>query len=156
MDADGKRLHPASKANGITDIWTKPEKGQLGFSQEFGNDPRFLPALYKIGLSLVAMHFGPEVAAEPTYDHIRSFVFSRNGAPALTAGMSTQIVDVPVSGASNPFTKDNLTYPLFEIMILGFTFLLDLAPDQPGLREIRAAALVMAEPIQFFPSRLAA
>jgi hypothetical protein len=30
------------------------EAGRMGFTQEFGNDPRFVPALYKIGLNLVA------------------------------------------------------------------------------------------------------
>lgn len=45
VDAKGKKLYPVAKSNGVTDLWMKPDEGKLGFSMEFGNDPRFLPAL---------------------------------------------------------------------------------------------------------------
>ncbi len=156
VKADGKNLHPATKASGVTDIWASPESAQVGLSHEFGNDQNFLPALYKIGLSLVGMHFGPEVAANSLYNHVRAFVRSEVGAPALTAGMSAKLLGAPTTGASNPFAREGLTYPLFEIMILGVTFLLDLAPDQPGLQHIRGTDLVQTEALYFFPPKIVA
>ena len=31
VDVDGAPLHPASKRNGVCDVWVEPESGQLGF-----------------------------------------------------------------------------------------------------------------------------
>lgn len=70
VEAIGKRLRPAKKSNGIEGTWVKPEEGCMGFSQQFGNDPLFLPSLYKVGLSLVAFHFGTEIASASAYDHL--------------------------------------------------------------------------------------
>ncbi len=155
VEAEGKPLRPASKANGISDVWVKPETGQMGFSQQFGNDPRFLPALYKIGLNLVAKYFGAPEAASDRYDHIRAFVFGHPGAALLTAALDSTTVFAPLTEASM-LTKPGRPYPMFRVTILGVTFLLDMAPDQPSLRDIRGAAMLHGEPLYLFPSVLAA
>lgn len=155
VEVDGQPLHPASKANGITDVWVKPETGQMGFCQQFGNDPRFLPALYKIGLNLVAKHFGPADAASEKYDHIRAFVRLEPGAPALTAVLDRHTVLAPTTETSL-ISKLERPYPAFRVTILGVTFVIDMAPDQPSLRDLRGAATLHGDPIYVFPIQPAA
>jgi hypothetical protein len=156
IEVEGRRLHPAAKSNGIHGVWMEPEAGRLGFTQEFGNDPRFLPALYKIGLNLVAKHYGPTVAAGPSYDHVRAFVRGHADAPDLRAAMEKDVIFGPVTHASSPITKPGRPYPMFRITILGVSFLIDMAPDQSNLRDIRGAAMLHCEPLYLFPSRRAA
>ena len=156
VDAPGKKLYPAGKSNGVTDIWIKPEEGKLGFKMEFGNDARFLPALYKIGLSLVGKYYGAETASAPAYNHIRAFVGGDVSEQALTAVLITKIDPQPLSNASGPILKLGRAYPVFRVTILGLTFLLDLAPDQSGLRDIRGMAMLKDEPLYVFPTKRAA
>jgi hypothetical protein len=156
IEAEGKGLHPAAKSNGIHDVWMKPETGQLGFKQEFGNDRRFIPALYKIGLNLVARHYGAHVVAGPAYDHVRAFVRDEPGAPEMRAAMDDAVAAGPVSGASNPIVKAGRDYPLFSVTLLGVTFLIDMSPDQAGLRDLKATAILHGEPFYLFPARKAA
>ncbi|WP_129146036.1 HNH endonuclease [Bradyrhizobium vignae] len=153
VEAEGKRLHPAAKSNGIFDTWIDPEAGRLGFSQEFGNDPRFVRALYKIGLNLVARHYGVTEAADTQYEHIRAFVWGRPDAPKLRAVMDTTQTLGPVTGASNPIVKDGRDFPLFSVAILGLMFLIDMSPQQPGLRDLEAAATLRNESLVFLPPR---
>jgi hypothetical protein len=133
----------------------KPETGQIGFSQQFGNDPRFLPSLYKIGLNLVAKQFGPDEAASEKYDHIRAFVRLEPGAPALTAVLDRRTVLRPVPEASL-ISKPGRPYPTFRVTILGVTFVIDMAPDQPSLRDLRGGATLHGDPLYVFPVQLAA
>ena len=156
IEVEGKRLYPAAKSNGIQDVWMEPDSGRLGFSQEFGNDPRFLPALYKIGLNLVAKHYGPTVAAGQIYNHVRAFVRGDADAPDLRAAMDKDVIFGPATHASNPITRPGRPYPMFRITILGVSFLIDMAPDQPSLRDVRGAAMLHGEPLYVFPARRAA
>jgi hypothetical protein len=156
VDVEGKKLYPAAKSNGVTDLWIKPDKGKLGFSIELGNDPRFLRGLYKIGLSLIGKHYGAATAADPAYDHIRAFLKGEKSAPALTALLERDAVLQPVSGASGPIVKEGRAYPMFCVTILGVTFLLDLGPDQPSLRDMRGVSTLMGELLYAFPRQRAA
>ena len=156
IDAEGKNLYPAAKSNGVTDLWVKPDEGKLGFSMDFGNDPRFLPALYKIGLNLIAKNYGPAAAAGPAYDHIRSFVAGDKEAPSLTAVLTTEVMPLAVTQASGPIVKAGRSYPMFQITILGVTLIIDLAADQPGLLDMRGAATLMGESLYVFPAKRAA
>jgi hypothetical protein len=153
VEAEGKRLHPAAKSNGIFDTWIEPEAGRLGFSQQFGNDPRFVRALYKIGLNLIARHYGVAEAADTRYEHIRAFVWGRPDAPALRAAMETTQTLGPLTGASTPIAKDGRDFPLFSVTILGLMFLIDMSPQQPGLRDLEAAATVRNELLVFLPPK---
>jgi len=155
VEAMGKPLQPATAATGITDLWIKPETGLLGFSQQIGNDPRFVPALYKIGLNLVAWHLGPQVAASDTYDHIRAFVRLEAGAPDLRAALYLEAVQPPTTQAA-VVTKSGRAYPICRITILGLTFLIDMAPDQKSLNDIRGVATLQGDPLCIFPINLAA
>ena len=120
---------------------------------EFGNDPRFLPALYKIGLNLVAKNYGAAGAAGPDYDHIRAFVAGDKAASPLTAVLATEVIPRAVTQASGPIMKSGRSYPIFQITILGVTLIIDLAPDQPGLRDMRGAATLMGESLYVFPTK---
>ncbi len=156
IDAEGKKLYQAAKSNGVTDLWLMPDEGKLGFSMEFGNDPRFLPALFKIGLNLVAKNYGAAAAAGPAYDHIRAFVAGDKAAPSLTAILATEVIPRAVTQASGPIVKSGRSYSMFQITILGVTLIIDLAPDQPGLRDMRGAATLMGESLYIFPTKRAA
>lgn len=151
IEARGKRLQPARRSNGIEDLWIEPETGRSGFTQQFGNDPLFLPSLYKIGLNLIAFHFGTESAAADRYDHVRSFVKSEPEAPFLNAAMDTSAVIAATNRVSAPITKQGRPYPMYEVTLLGVTFLLDMAPDQPCLRDLRGAATLMNQQFYVFP-----
>lgn len=155
VEASGQPLQPASKANGVTDVWMKPETGQLGFSLQFGNDRRFLPALYKIGLNLVAKQFGASAAASERYDHIRAFVRMEPDAPSLTAILDRSHINGPVTAATL-ISKPDRAYVAFRVTILGVSFVLDMAPDQPTLRDFRGAATLHGETLYVFPTLSAA
>ncbi|WP_377513293.1 HNH endonuclease [Octadecabacter sp. R77987] len=150
--ANGKKLRPARRSNGIEDAWIKPEDSKMGFSQQFGNDPLFLPSLYKIGLNLVAYNFGAETAASPQYDHVRAFVRSEKGASFLKVAMDAVPTQTATNRVSGPITKNGRAYPMFQVTLLGVTFLLDMAPDQPCLRDLRGAATMMGEKLYVFPA----
>lgn len=45
---------------------------------------------------------------------------------------------------------------MFQITILGVTLIIDLAPDQPGLRDMRGAATLMGESLYVLPTKRAA
>jgi hypothetical protein len=150
VSAMGKPLHPANKSTGVSNIWASPETGKLGFSWEMGNDPRFIPALFKIGLNVVAKVYGPETAASDTYDHIRAFVLLEPAAPDLTAALHTDVAHSPLTSATF-LTKPSRFYPMCQITILGVTFLIDLDPDQKSLTDIRGAATLMGDPMYVFP-----
>lgn len=153
VEAEGKHLYPAAKSNGIFDARIEPEAGRLGFSQQFGNDPRFVRALYKIGLNLIARHYGVTEAADARYEHIRAFVRGRPDAPELRAAMDTTQTIGPVTSASNPIKKAGRDFPLFSVTILGLMFLIDMSPQQLGLRDLEAAATVRNELLVFLPPR---
>lgn len=152
VEANGKRLPAAKKSNGIEGTWVKPEEGRMGLSQQFGNDPLFLPSLYKVGLSLVAFHFGAEIASASAYDHVRAFVRSEYNAPFLNAALDINVDPSGRHHVSGPIVKDGREYPMFELQLLGVPFLLDMAPDQPGIRDLRGAATLMNQPLYVFPT----
>ena len=156
MEATGKKLHPAHKSNGITKTWVKADHGILnvGFTQEFGNDARFLPALFKIGLNLVSKFYGPAVAASAMYDHIRTFVRREVGALPLTFALEARQGTEKGTGDPRLITKAGRAYPMLQFEILGVFFLLDMAPDQPMLRDLRGAATLMDQKLYVFPAQL--
>jgi hypothetical protein len=57
----------------------------------------------------------------------------------------------PVTGASTPIAKDERDFPLFSVTILGLMFLIDMSPQQLGLRDLEAAATVRNELLVFLP-----
>lgn len=154
VEAMGKPLHPATSTSGITDLWIKPEDGQLGFSQQIGNDPRFVPALYKIGLNLIAWRFGPEVAAGEAYDHVRAFVRLEQGSSELRAALVRKVVHRPVT-QGGVMEKLDREYPMCRITILGWTFLIDMDPGGQSLNDMRGVATMQGEPLYIFPFTMA-
>jgi hypothetical protein len=154
VEAEGKRLYPATKSNGIYDVWMDRETNRMGFTQEFGNDPRFVPALYKIGLNLVARHYGAATAASAQYDHIRAFVLDRPDALELRAAMDSEANFGPTTSVSNPITRSGHEFPLFSVTILGLAFLIDMSPKQLGLRDLQGVATLRNEPFYLLPPKV--
>lgn len=153
VEAEGKRLYPGAKSNRIYDVWMEREANRMGFTQEFGNDPRFVPALYKIGLNLIAKHYGAVAAADSRYDHIRAFVLGRPDARELRVAMESGGGSGPITSASNPIVRGGCEFPLFSVTILGVAFLLDMSPKQLGLRDLQGAATLRNEPLCLLPPK---
>ena len=61
----------------------------------------------------------------------------------------------PVTEVSLVAMQDR-AYPAFRVTILGVSFILDMAPDQSTLRDLRGAAMLHGEPLYVFPSAGAA
>jgi hypothetical protein len=154
QQAHGKKLPSANKSNGIYDTWVKKDGRELrmGFTQDFGTDPRFLPALFKIGLNLEAKFSSPQVAAGSDYDHIRSFVRGEPEAPNLTVAVEQNDSKSRGTGNVHRFSKPNKPYPMFQFEILGVFFLVDMAPDQPMLRDLRGAGTLVGQPVYVLPT----
>lgn len=77
-------------------------------------------------------------------------------APAFTAVLATEVIPRALTHASGQIVKPGQLYPMFEVTILGVTLIIDLAPDQPGLRDMRDAATIMGESLYVFPTKRAA
>lgn len=150
---DGKTLKPTSVASGVFNVWVDIETGKAGFTQRFGDDPRFMRGLYKIALTLVAKFYGSDTAASSAFDHVRDFVLGRDGKQSLTAAMLPNHDERVVTGTSHPIFKDEGIYPLFFVKIIGITFVLDLCPQQTGLRDLQGVSIMMGYPIYTFPKR---
>ena len=142
----GKKLAAAHRSNGITDAWILPEEGRSGFDQQFGNDPKFVRGVYKIGLNGVAHYLGPDVAASKIYDHVRAFVLGDEDVPRLK--MLVDAADGKLKcEISAPIVKQGRKYPMFQITLPGVHFLIDMTPDQSNLRDIRGAATLTLTPL---------
>lgn len=77
-------------------------------------------------------------------------------APALTAVLATEIIPRAVTHASGPIVKPRRPFPMFQVTILGVTLIIDLAPDQPRLRDLRGAAAITGDSLYVFPTKRAA
>jgi hypothetical protein len=151
IQGNKKVLPPANKVNGIHSVGFDADKQKVTFKQDFGNDPKFLPALYKIGLNLVAKYYGASIAAGAEYDHVRHFVLGDADARQLTAAMDHSNSAGLRSGFSAPLLPETSSYPLFQVEILGVSFLLDLHPEQKSLETIRGAATLTGVDLYVFP-----
>jgi hypothetical protein len=60
----------------------------------------------------------------------------------------------PVTFASNPIVRGGRDFPMFSVTILGLTFLLDMSPEQVGIRDLQAAATLRNETFCLLPPKL--
>jgi hypothetical protein len=60
------------------------------------------------------------------------------------------------TSASNPIVRSGREFPLFSVTILGLAFLIDMSPEQLGLRDLQGAATLRDEPFYLLPPKLAA
>jgi len=147
MQALGRTLKPARPSTGISDhsFSIDGEVSEMRFSQAFGQDRRFRRALYKLGLGLVAYHFGPEKAAESAFDHVRRFVVDDQGDLAFMLALA-QDEEIRVDHQfSRPFAGANGEGPSFGVRLFAIDMVLDLTLHQVMLRTMRTVAEAQPE-----------
>jgi hypothetical protein len=83
-------------------------------------------------------------------------VSQNKSAPALTAVLATEVIPRTVTHASGPIVKPWRPFPMFQLTKLGVTLIIDLGPDQPGLRDVRGAATITGKSLYVFPTKRAA
>lgn len=132
-------LRPAHPGHGVSDVtFTRDGAfGTMSFSVTFGDDPRFLRALYKVAYSALAYFEGPEAALAPHCDAVKAFVRDGDGA---FAAMMTEAENPNSIAIEPPRRKPDHPCLVIVLSIFGVAFLLDLACGQDGLRELVTAA----------------
>ena len=139
VEALGKNLHAASPRNGIHAVTTGPmipgQQCEIKFQQQFGRDPKFRRAIYKVALASLAYFRGADEALRDAYDPTRAFV--RTGKGDFDVLM--------MGGGSNeahyfcpPLVPEGCILPVIDMAIFGVTFGVDLDPLQTGLTQMRA------------------
>lgn len=99
--------------------------GELKF--EFGDDPKLVRALYKIGLEALVYFFGAETALNEEYDTIRKFVLTGKGD--LKAILTFSNDKKYRNEVYNPYEKEGVGYGIC-IRIANILFHIDLTKKQ--------------------------
>lgn len=137
VETMGKQLPAANRSNGIFDVRMERDgnKANIGFRQEFGRDPKFARALYKVGLGSFAFFHGVQAATDPRFDPVRAFVKDGIGDfQVLMLGRQ----DEPVHQFGPAVSHPDCPFPMVGLTIFGVHFILDLDPDQRGMAHMRA------------------
>lgn len=137
IDALGRKLNPANRSNGILNptIERTGPFGQVSFQQEFGNDPKFIRALYKVGLSATAYWHGSNYMREPTFEAARTFVRTGKGDfKSIILGYEQD------NGHhfSPPWSNADKSELVLGMTILGVSFIVDFGVNQTAIARIVA------------------
>ena len=140
VEALGKNLHAASPRNGIHAVMNDGphivgQKSQIRFNQEFGREPKFRRAIYKVAFGSLAFHLGAAEALRDVYDPVRAFVRKGRGDFDVLM-MSGGEMDAS-HYFCRPIVPEGCTMPILDIAIFGVSFGLDLDPEQKGLTLMR-------------------
>lgn len=141
VDAWGKKLKPSRASNGITNIRFERtgQRATVQFSQTFGDDPKFVRALYKVAVSSLAFFQGPELIRAPVFDLAREFVLSggRGFEVLIISRHEPAIHEFP-----QPVAYGGGAGWLVAFKIFGVEFVADLEVQQQALKKL-TSALVM-------------
>lgn len=136
-EAFGVKLPAGSNKNGISNISMKPripgEQSKVSFEQEFGRDPKFVRAVYKVAFNTLAFFDGPQEARASKYDGVRAFVRAGIGKHRLLIMGNG---DQQSHSFCPPITLAGHQYPILEMSIFGVSLAADLDPAQKGLAEM--------------------
>jgi hypothetical protein len=82
IEAFGRKLNPISPAKGLSDHKFTADSGvgKVSFSQTFGDDPKFVRAIYKVAFSSFTFYQGIQAANNPLHDDVRAFVKHGKGS----------------------------------------------------------------------------
>lgn len=146
-DAWGKPLAAANASNGITDakIERFGDVGKVTFSVTFGDDPRFIPSIYKVAVSALAHWHGPAFVLNEKFDPVRRFVLTGKG-PFQSILISRE--EKLTHRFSPPYANKSRTALVMPMEIFGVEFYVDFLPEQVGLRHI-TSQLVMSGATQW-------
>lgn len=140
VEAFGKTLKPVSANKEIEDVSFETSGGiaTLKFSQRFGDDPKFIRALYKVAIGVTAYWLGSHVAGGSDVAAARKFVRKGRGAfNVLLFGNS--------SNRNHYFTppyKGNQTpYLAVGMRIFGVDFMVDFDPEQRIIARVEGSTI---------------
>lgn len=121
------KLIPAMKELQDISFGTCGGIARLSYTQRFGDDPKFIRALYKVAISVTAFWLGPDVAGSSDMAAVRKFVRNGRGAfRVLLLGSSNRIdhhFTPPWKGNDNP-------YMAVGMRVFGVDFVVDFDPEQ--------------------------
>ncbi|WP_192247414.1 HNH endonuclease [Mesorhizobium caraganae] len=128
-EAFGKRLKPAQATKDLENLSFKATDGfaTVKFSQRFGDDPKFVRALYKVAFGVAVYWLGPAVASTPEMAAVKKFV--RKGRGEFSA------VLIAGSGRHDhhfepPYREEDTAYLAVGMRIFGIDFVTDFDPGQ--------------------------
>jgi hypothetical protein len=141
VEALGRNLHAASPRNGIHAVTNDGprivgQQSRISFSQEFGREPKFRRAVYKVAFGTLAYHLGAAEALRNVYDPVRAFV--RKGHGDFDVLMMSGGDMAEAHYFCRPIIPEGCILPVLDIAIFGINFGLDLDPEQAGLAQMRA------------------
>jgi hypothetical protein len=128
-DALGKTLKPVQATKDFEKLSFEAANGvaTLKFSQRFGDDPKFIRALYKVAFGAAVYWLGPEIARTTEMAAVKKFV--RKGRGEFRA------VLVGGSGSHGhhfepPYRGQDTSYLAVGMRIFGIDFITDFDPEQ--------------------------
>ncbi|RWP67749.1 hypothetical protein [Mesorhizobium sp.] len=127
--AFGRTLKPAQATKEFENLSFEAAGGlaTVKFSQRFGDDPKFVRALYKVAFEVAVYWLGPAVASTPDMAAVKRFV--RKGRGEFSA------VLVGASGSQDhyfepPHRGEDTAYLAVGMRIFGIDFVADFDPQQ--------------------------
>lgn len=141
VDAWGKSLLPANNSHGIADARMDVDGhvAKVTFTQAFGDDPKFIRALYKVALSSLAHWLGPSYARSRNLEGVRKFVLTGEGSFGVILFPSQEVTGHKFPP---PFSDKMNAVLGMAFTIFGIEFIVDFLPDQKAMRRLHSG-LVM-------------
>lgn len=143
VDAWGKALKPARASHGIADLQFErvDHLGKVSFSQTFGDDPKFIRAIYKVAISSFVYHMGPELVRQTKFDAARNFVTAGGGR--------FEAILINRAGSNlhefgPPATNDDRSGWVVSFTIFGIQFITDLCHGQKALAKMTSMLVMEA------------
>jgi hypothetical protein len=137
VDAWGKSLVPAHNSNGISDakLDINGIVGTVTFSQSFGDDPKFIRGLYKVAVSALAYWHGSAYVRDERFEAVRRYVLTGEGLFGVILFPSQEVTGHKFRP---PFSDRRNTVLGLAFTIFGIEFIVDLLPEQNGLRRLHS------------------
>lgn len=134
--AFGQTLKPlqATKKLGDLSFEINGNLATLNFSQRFGDDPKFVRALYKVGIEIAVFWLGPEGAHIPSPAAARKFVRKVRGSfgTLMISGKNSH-----EHHFAPPFRSEEADILVVGMRIFGVDFVVDFDPMQRTIATLR-------------------
>ncbi len=136
---DGSALAPyrGSRRNVRSGFSRAGNAATVSFSVPFGDNPKFVRGLTKIGFSTLAYFLGAPLARDPRFKHIREFVRFGSGNRHV---LLTEANDAEYRNSAWPPYVSEIGGYAVTFRIARIEFLADLTPDESLLPMLEAKA----------------
>lgn len=143
VDAWGKALKPARASHGIAHLQFERDAhlGKVSFTQTFGDDPRFIRAIYKVAISSFVYHMGPELVRQTAFDAVRTFV--KDGEGRFEAILINR-AGCDLQEFMPPATNKDHSGWVVSFTIFGIQFIADLFHGQKALAKMTSMLVMEA------------